>query len=327
VPTVTVTFDSNGGDAPSISSMDVLVGEAYGTLATATHPSGYQFAGWFTGQLDGTETFAATTVTGTTNRTLYARWVNWSPQSSAIVTNTAAAGSPGIILNAAAILPAGANGPALTYGASQPGFSFNAGTRALSANAGTQVAFYSVPLTLAVGGHGTINRAVNVELRQSREYWFDEGTGSTNDWDNRGGMLKTEESQDYFASAARSVIGVVKVMYVKREGVGIEQPSYAQSIDAKILVRAYRSYDSGNNNNWLKTWLDVAGMSRLQMVTQNSDNPGGGQWKTMTKTITGFPRGGTNGTRAELGFEANFQYAWGMTYRVAWARLDIVWAP
>ena len=45
--TYTVTFDANGGSAPTPTSKQVTFGSAYGTLAT-TSRTGYTFNGWFT---------------------------------------------------------------------------------------------------------------------------------------------------------------------------------------------------------------------------------------------------------------------------------------
>jgi len=72
--TYTVTFDANGGAAPSPASKVVTFGATYGTLAT-TARTGYTFGGWWTGAGGtGAEVLASTTVTATANHTLYARW-------------------------------------------------------------------------------------------------------------------------------------------------------------------------------------------------------------------------------------------------------------
>ena len=71
--TYTVTFDANGGSAPSPASKQVTFGSAYGTLAT-TDRTGYTFSGWFTAASGGTQVTAATIVTTASNHTLYAQW-------------------------------------------------------------------------------------------------------------------------------------------------------------------------------------------------------------------------------------------------------------
>jgi uncharacterized repeat protein (TIGR02543 family) len=72
--THTVTFDGQGGMAPSPASVSVTYGLTYGTLATTTR-AGYSFGGWWTGPGGtGSQVTAATTVTITASQTLYAKW-------------------------------------------------------------------------------------------------------------------------------------------------------------------------------------------------------------------------------------------------------------
>ena len=71
--TYTVTFDANGGNAPSKTSMDVTYDSTYGTLATTSRP-GYTFKGWYTAASGGTKIDSSTKVTITSNQTLYAHW-------------------------------------------------------------------------------------------------------------------------------------------------------------------------------------------------------------------------------------------------------------
>ena len=68
-----VTFDGNGG-TPSKPSMEVTYDEVYGDLPTAERV-GYSFTGWFTEEVDGTNTTAEDVVKITVNQTLYAHWV------------------------------------------------------------------------------------------------------------------------------------------------------------------------------------------------------------------------------------------------------------
>ncbi len=69
---VTVTLNANGGTV-SESSIKVTSGQAYGALPQASR-DGYDFAGWYTQVEGGTQVKAETTVTETTNHTLYAHW-------------------------------------------------------------------------------------------------------------------------------------------------------------------------------------------------------------------------------------------------------------
>ena len=69
----TVTFNSNGGDAPSPGSKVVSFGSAYGALATVTR-TGYDFNGWFTATSGGTEVMEGSLVTTSSSHILYAQW-------------------------------------------------------------------------------------------------------------------------------------------------------------------------------------------------------------------------------------------------------------
>ncbi len=73
-PEHTVTFDAQGGTAPSPSSKTVNYGSPYGTLAS-TSRTGYTLAGWWTGAGGtGTEVTASSTAWITADQTLYAKW-------------------------------------------------------------------------------------------------------------------------------------------------------------------------------------------------------------------------------------------------------------
>ncbi|MBT8038211.1 MAG: InlB B-repeat-containing protein, partial [Verrucomicrobiae bacterium] len=69
----TVTFDANGGGAPSPASKSVTYNTTYGTLAAISH-TGYTFMGWFTSGVGGAEITSGTTVAITAAQTLYAQW-------------------------------------------------------------------------------------------------------------------------------------------------------------------------------------------------------------------------------------------------------------
>ncbi len=71
--TYIVTFDANGGEAPSPASKSVTYDSTYGTLAT-TSRTGYAFNGWFTAASGGTAVTSTTTVAFTADQTLYAQW-------------------------------------------------------------------------------------------------------------------------------------------------------------------------------------------------------------------------------------------------------------
>lgn len=74
--TYTVTFDANGGNVTT-TSKTVTYDSTYGDLPTPTR-SGYTFAGWYTAKSNGTQVTSSTTVSITTNQTLYAIWSSFS---------------------------------------------------------------------------------------------------------------------------------------------------------------------------------------------------------------------------------------------------------
>jgi len=68
-----VTFDPNGGSAPSPASEYVIYGVAYGQLPVVSRP-GYDFAGWYTSPTSGVKVTADTLVATASNHTLFAHW-------------------------------------------------------------------------------------------------------------------------------------------------------------------------------------------------------------------------------------------------------------
>lgn len=68
-----VTYDANNG-AVTETSKRVTFDDTYGTLATPTR-AGYNFAGWFTDPVTGSEISASTKVTTPNHHTIYAHWL------------------------------------------------------------------------------------------------------------------------------------------------------------------------------------------------------------------------------------------------------------
>jgi len=68
----TVRFDANGGSCGT-DTADYPLGEAYGELPEATR-EGFAFAGWFTGEEDGTEVAESDAASCEGLRTLFAHW-------------------------------------------------------------------------------------------------------------------------------------------------------------------------------------------------------------------------------------------------------------
>ena len=88
-PQMTVTFNPNGGSlSSSLRTSTVTYGQAYGELPVPTR-SGYTFEGWYTSASGGTEVTETTTVTQTSNHTLYAHWTSGSSSTTpTVVTNS-----------------------------------------------------------------------------------------------------------------------------------------------------------------------------------------------------------------------------------------------
>lgn len=98
----TVTFNANGGSV-STGSKTVTYASTYGTLPTPTR-TGYTFSGWYTSASGGTQITASTTVSITSNQTLYAHWtiitytVSYNKGSSGTGTNTSDTKTYGVTL-------------------------------------------------------------------------------------------------------------------------------------------------------------------------------------------------------------------------------------
>lgn len=73
IPTPTVTFDVNGGDALDPNTKNVTYRDTYGELPTPSK-DGYHFDGWFTALDGGTQVTSETKVTNSSDHTLYAHW-------------------------------------------------------------------------------------------------------------------------------------------------------------------------------------------------------------------------------------------------------------
>jgi len=119
--TYTVTFDGQGGTAPSPASKSVTYNSTYGTLATTTR-TGYTFGGWWTATNGGgTQVLDTTVVTNTANHTLYAKWsvttVSITRQGTQVeIAWTPAGGtlqSSPVLGTAAVWIPVGTNNPVL----------------------------------------------------------------------------------------------------------------------------------------------------------------------------------------------------------------------
>jgi uncharacterized repeat protein (TIGR02543 family) len=70
----TVTFNNNGGPAPSVKSKSVRYGQALGTLPTIASKPGRTFLGWYTAASGGTQITASTIYKAVGNTTYYAHW-------------------------------------------------------------------------------------------------------------------------------------------------------------------------------------------------------------------------------------------------------------
>ena len=70
---LTVTFDPNGGGAPSFETKTVYLNLQYGKLPDVIR-DGYRFEGWYTEETEGAKILDTTIVTVTGTQTLYAHW-------------------------------------------------------------------------------------------------------------------------------------------------------------------------------------------------------------------------------------------------------------
>jgi uncharacterized repeat protein (TIGR02543 family) len=100
----TVAFDSQGGSASDLTTIDVTYDDTYGDLAT-TSRTGYIFEGWYTEATGGDKITDITTVAITANTTLYA---HWTPERYTVAFTAGTVGTltgqtsfPDIIYNAA----------------------------------------------------------------------------------------------------------------------------------------------------------------------------------------------------------------------------------
>ena len=69
--TLKLTYNNNGGTGCNTKS--VMTGEAYGDLCTPIR-EGYKFDGWYTAESGGTKITASTSVSNTSDHTIYAHW-------------------------------------------------------------------------------------------------------------------------------------------------------------------------------------------------------------------------------------------------------------
>lgn len=111
----TVYFDAQGGSTPSPTSKTVYYSMKYGTLAT-TSRDGHTFGGWWTGPGGtGAQVTSATSVTITTDQTLFALWVQAETTTSTTTSTSTSSTTAPAALGEAVEQP----GMAWTRGGSQ----------------------------------------------------------------------------------------------------------------------------------------------------------------------------------------------------------------
>ena len=77
--TITITYDSNGGNSPSFRSKKAFVGSKYGNFPTVSKEF-YRLSGWSTAKTEGDSVNSSTEISTESDHTLYAQWVyalNW----------------------------------------------------------------------------------------------------------------------------------------------------------------------------------------------------------------------------------------------------------
>jgi uncharacterized repeat protein (TIGR02543 family) len=101
VPSVTVSFDANGGKFANGSASQQVSAKQGAKYALAKAPSrpGYSFAGWFTAKSGGSKVTGSPVATG--SRTLYAQWKAVPPAK--LATAFSAAGPSNVTANSASV--------------------------------------------------------------------------------------------------------------------------------------------------------------------------------------------------------------------------------
>ena len=342
---VTVSFDAGVGSA-SFGSKSVIVGEAYGTMATAS-ASGWTFFGWWTESQYGTQADENARVAATSDHTVYARWASYltAPANVVIQNNVA----NGVTIPAATVSPAnavltftynglsyksGVSGQALPSGTGSSGaawaMSFNTGNRQVSVPQGTSVGRYQLYGTVNVSGttfaQTMTSPTFTVEVREEKTYWYNtvDVPPDRCDFDNRGNFLnKTSEDYNSYARATASFTSQDKVFYPKVKGIGNEQPAYVRSLGATVNLGLRLSY-SNNNNYWnIYAWNDTT-VLRTSLV----NNIGSTSWTKYSVDITSNGLGRGHTSRLELaGHGERMALAGSTLCDAAWGNLVINWAP
>lgn len=343
---LTVTFAPGIGTA-SFTSKDVILGEPYGTLPTASDAT-YTFAGWWTDATAGTQVQPTTSVTTSTSHTLYARWAYLGAPSNITFVNSSSATAtiPTLFVSpAGASLTAssynalayksGVSGNALPSGTGTSGaawaMTYNAATRQITIPAGTSVGRYQLYGTVQVTGTSPAlnltSPSFTIEVREKQTYWCNEmePNNATMQWMNPQNMFKTSEADTPFAYAdLPNLFYREKAMYPQRASIGIEQPSYVIPVATSVDIRAWRSRRTENSNNLLHAYVQVfPTWERTTVMNSNATNPNANTWTTISCETVLIPRNGTG----RIGFNAHNDNAGGTNFRVAWARFNITWAP
>jgi uncharacterized repeat protein (TIGR02543 family) len=81
-----VSFDPNGGSAPSFATKNVKQGDKYGALPTVSR-KGYEFTGWYTAQTGGVKVTQDSALSANRDHTLYAQWRGKLNELSVTVAN------------------------------------------------------------------------------------------------------------------------------------------------------------------------------------------------------------------------------------------------
>ncbi|MBQ8944847.1 MAG: InlB B-repeat-containing protein [Clostridia bacterium] len=96
--TYNITFNATNGGSCSTSSKTVTYDSTYGTLPIPTK-SGYTFTGWYSSLIGGTQITSSSTVTITSDETLYAHWSDSSKPTGFISSTNNLAASQTVTLS------------------------------------------------------------------------------------------------------------------------------------------------------------------------------------------------------------------------------------